>query len=49
MKTSQYAMKRGQTGPFQYLRKSILFHYINVDIANVTKYEINELHANMFE
>lgn len=34
---------------FNILRKSILFHYINVDIAHVTKYEINEFQANMVE
>jgi hypothetical protein len=34
---------------FNILRKSILFHYFNVDIAHVTKYEINEFHANMIE
>lgn len=34
---------------FNILRKSILFHYINVDIAHVTKCEIIEFHANMVE
>lgn len=47
--SNQYAMKRGQVSLFNILRKSILFHYINVDIAHVTKYEINEFQANMVE
>jgi hypothetical protein len=50
MKTLINMLRREvKVGLFDILRKVILFHYINVDIAHVTKFEINEFHANMVE